>query len=433
MIIEVKQNFLSMNRVVVTGLGVLAPNASGVESFKSALEQGASGIRHHKELEAIGMACQVAGIADFDNTILRTYLHPNTFKALKSLPIQYMCNAAINAWLDAGLELTSENVDWATGCVIGCSVCDVDQVKEITKLVDKAELKKLGLRNIEQLMTSGVGAYVSGLLGIGNHIMTNSAACATGTVSILIAYEKIKLGYAERMVAGSCEAPSKYIWSNFDNMRLLPRRYNQSPEQASRPFSASAGGFVPGSGAGALILENLDTAVDRGARIYAEILGGAVNSGAQRNGGSMTAPNREGVTRCITKALENTATHPETIDLICGHLTATMADKFEVRNWSAALNRKNGCFPYINSVKSMTGHCLSAAGSIECVAAVLQLHYQFIHPNLNCEDLHPEITDTIDENCIVTKSIITDIRKIIKANFGFGDVNACLVLSRYLN
>jgi len=344
-----------------------------------------------------------------------------------------MCSAALSAWLDAGLEINSENVDWATGCVIGCSVCDVDQIKDVTRLVDNAELKKLGLRNIEQLMTSGVGAYVSGLLGIGNHIITNSAACATGTESILIAYEKIKLGYADRMVAGSCEAPSKYIWSNFDNMRLLPRRYNHSPEQASRPFSASAGGFVPGSGAGALILENLETAVERGAKIYAEVLGGAVNSGAQRNGGSMTAPNREGVTRCIKKALEQSDTQPETIDLICGHLTATMADKIEVSNWSSALGRKNGSFPYINSVKSMVGHCLSAAGSIECVAAVLQLHHQFVHPNLNCEDLHPEITDMVDESRIATKSIRTDIRKIIKANFGFGDVNACLVLSKYAN
>lgn len=422
-----------MKRVVITGLGVLAPNASDITSFKSALEKGVSGIRHHKQLEDIGMSCQVGGISDFDDTTLRTYLHPNTFKALTSVPIQYMCTAAMNAWLDAGLGIDAENVDWATGCVIGCSVCDVDQIKDVTKLVDNSELKKLGLRNIEQLMTSGVGAYVSGLLGIGNHIITNSAACATGTESILIAYEKIRLGYADRMVTGSCEAPSKYIWSNFDNMRLLPRRYNQSPELASRPFSATAGGFVPGSGAGALILENLDTAIERGAKIYAEVLGGAVNSGAQRNGGSMTAPNREGVNRCITKALENTGTHPESIDLICGHLTATMADKIEVGNWSAALKRKNGNFPYINSVKSMIGHCLSAAGSIECVAAVLQLHHQFVHPNLNCEDLHPEITDIIDGSRIATKSINTGIRKIIKANFGFGDVNACLVLSQYLN
>ena len=422
-----------MNRVVVTGMGVLSPNASDLDDFKLALEQGRSGIRHHKHLEDTGLACQVGGIPQFDDTLLQTYLHPNTYKYLNSLPIRYICTAVLQAWLDAGLSINADQVDWSTGCAIGCCVADVDQMKEVTKTVDSADLKKLGLRNIEQLMTSGVSAYISGLLGIGNHSITNSAACATGTESILVAYEKIKLGYADRMVAGSCEAPSVYIWANFDNMRLLPRKYNHAPEQASRPFSSSAGGFVPGSGAGAMVLENLETARSRGARIYAELTGGAVNSGAQRNGGSMTAPNREGVVRCISKALENAHMNPASIDLVCGHLTATIADKIEVGNWSAALKRKGGNFPLINSLKSMIGHCLSAAGSIECVAAVLQLYHQFVHANLNCEDVHPEITDIIDRSCIPLNSSSAGIRNIIKANFGFGDVNACLVLSKYIN
>lgn len=422
-----------MNRVVITGLGVLAPNASNIGSFKTALENGVSGIRHHRQLQEAGMACQVGGIPEFDEELLKTHLHPNTYKYLNSTPIKYTCTAALNAWLDAGLTLNPDETDWDTGCVIGCTNGDIAQIKEVTRIVDDADLKKLGLRNIEQVMTSGVSAYVSGLLGIGNHIVTNSAACATGTESIVMAYEKIKSGQAERMVAGSCEAPSKYVWANFDNMRLLPRRYNEAPGQASRPFSATAAGFVPGSGAGILILENLETAMARGARIYAELLGGSVNAGAQRNGGSMTAPNREGVVRCINKAMANAETAPEEIDLICGHLTATIADKIEVSNWATALNRKGDRFPYINSVKSMIGHCLSAAGSIECIAAVLQLHHQFVHPNLNCDDKHPEITDLICESRIPIKSVSTGIKKLIKANFGFGDVNACLVMSQYHN
>lgn len=422
-----------MNRVVITGLGVLAPNASGIDSFKDALETGLSGIKHHRHLQEAGMVCQVGGIPELDDAVLQTHLHPNVYKYLNSTPIKYTCTAALNAWLDAGLSLNSDETDWDTGCVIGTTTGDIAQIKEVTRIVDDAELKKLGLRNIEQVMTSGVSAYVSGLLGIGNHIITNSAACATGTESIVMAYEKIRLGRAQRMVAGSCEAPSKYVWANFDNMRLLPRRYNEAPDQASRPFSATAAGFVPGSGAGILILESLESALTRGARIYAELLGGAVNAGAQRNGGSMTAPNREGVVRCIRQAVENAETDPEDIDLICGHLTATIADKIEVGNWATALNRQGDRFPYINSAKSMIGHCLTAAGAIESVAAVLQLHHQFIHPNRNCEDLHPEITNLICESRIPKKSIGARLKKIIKANFGFGDVNACLVLSQYLN
>ena len=421
-----------MNRVVITGLGVLAPNASRIDSFKEALEGGVSGIKHHPHLQAAGMACQIGGIPELDETLLQTHLHPSTYKYLNSTAIKYAFTAALNAWLDAGLPLNKEETDWETGCVIGTTTGDIAQIKEVTKIVDDADLKKLGLRNIEQVMTSGVSAYVSGLLGLGNHIITNSAACATGTESIVMAYEKIKLGQAQRMVAGSCEAPSKYVWANFDNMRLLPRRYNGAPQQASRPFSANAAGFVPGSGAGMLVLESLESALARGARIYAELLGGAVNAGAQRNGGSMTAPNREGVVRCIKRAIENAETDPEEIDLICGHLTATIADKIEVGNWATALNRRGDRFPYINSVKSMIGHCLTAAGSIESVAAVLQLYHQFIHPNRNCEDLHPEITGLVCESRIPKESIPTGIRKIIKANFGFGDVNACLVLSQYI-
>jgi 3-oxoacyl-(acyl-carrier-protein) synthase len=412
-------------------MGVIAPNATGISNFKDALEKGLSGIRHHKLLEDTGLSCQVAGIPDFDEKFIESYLSPNTVKYLNSTPIKYACTAALQAWLDAGLTIGNEEVDWETGCIIGCSVCDVNQIREVTRMVDSNEMKKLGTRNIEQLMNSGVSAYISGLLGIGNHIQTNSAACATGTESILLAYDKIKYGHAERMVAGSCEAPSAYIWANFDNMRLLPRKYNDDPSRASRPLSASAGGFVPGAGAGILILESLDSAVKRGARIYAELLGGAANSGAQRNGGSMTAPNREGVVRCIKRALETTGTDPDSIDLISGHLTATMADRLEVNNWAAALNRKKNSFPFINSVKSMIGHCLSAAGSLEVIASVLQIYHKFVHPTLNCEDIHPEITETVNGHSIPAEVKYLEINKVIKANFGFGDVNACLVLSNY--
>jgi len=426
-----RKNYSHSNRVVVTGLGIIAPNATNINDFKNSLERGLSGVKFHKHLEEVGLGCQVGGIPDFDDTLLENYLSANTIKYLTSTPIKYACTAALNAWFDAGLTIDKEQVDWETGCIIGCSVCDVNQIREVTRMVDNNETKRLGTRQIEQLMNSGVSAYISGLLGIGNQIQTNSSACATGTESILLAYQRIKNGYADRMVAGSCEAPSSYIWANFDNMRLLPRKYNESPHEASRPLSASAGGFVPGSGAGILILENMEVAVKRGARIYAELLGGAANSGAQRNGGSMTAPNREGVVRCIRQAIESTGTDPNSIDLISGHLTATMADKLEVNNWADALQRKKRSFPFINSVKSMIGHCLSAAGSIETIAVILQLYHKFVHPTINCDDLHPEISETINNHSVPLEARYTDVRKVIKANFGFGDVNACLVLSDY--
>src|SRR3978361_1192413 len=188
-------------------------------------------------------------------------------------------------------------------------------------------------------MNSGVTSYISGRLGLGNKVITNSSACATGTQAILMGYECIKDGYAKRMVVGSSEHVDPYVFGTFDSMRVLSRKFNDRPEQASRPMSASAGGFVPGSGAGALILEDLEFALARNAKIYAEVLGGSSNSGGQRLGGTMTSANPIGVTRCIQEAMVNSEIQPQQIDLISGHLTATNADKQEIQNWSKALNR----------------------------------------------------------------------------------------------
>ena len=196
-------------------------------------------------------------------------------------------------------------------------------------------------------------------------------------------------------------------------------------------MSATACGFVPGSGSGALVLEDLDYALARNAVIYAEILGGATNSGAQQGTGSMTSPNTEGVIQCISDALLNAGIEPKDIDLISGHLTATMADKIEIENWAAALNRRGEDFPLTNSLKSMIGHCLSAAGSIEIVGVILQILHQFIHPNINLEDPNPEIMAIADAKSFPVKRVDKNVNIVAKANFGFGDVNACVIFSKY--
>jgi 3-oxoacyl-(acyl-carrier-protein) synthase len=196
-------------------------------------------------------------------------------------------------------------------------------------------------------------------------------------------------------------------------------------------MSASAAGFVPGSGAGALVLEDLESALKRGATIYCEILGGNMNSGGQRGLGTMTAPNPIAVQKCIKTAIENAGIHANDIDAVNGHLTATSKDSLEIQNWSEALNRKGVDFPYINSLKSMVGHCLSAAGSIESVASVLQLHQGFIFPNINCEDLNAEITAIVDPSRIPKKLIEKELNIVAKASFGFGDVNGCVIFKKF--
>jgi len=169
----------------------------------------------------------------------------------------------------------------------------------------------------------------------------------------------------------------------------------------------------------------------RGARIYAEVLGGNINSGGQRGLGTMTAPNPVAVQKCITDAMTNAGITSDAIDAINGHLTATSKDAMEIRNWSEALNRKGADFPYINSLKSMVGHCLSASGSVESVASVLQVYHGFIFPNINCDDLHPEIAECIDAARIPRQLIEKDIAILAKASFGFGDVNGCVIFKKY--
>lgn len=418
-------------RVVVTGMGVVAPNGVGISAFLHAIQNGISGLKFIPLYEELHFNCQVCGVPDFDFSHLKDYLSEVTFHGLKGSTIGYAIKAAADAWIDAGNTLYDGKIHWETGCVFGNSIADTEAMKRIIALVDSKQSRKLGSRMVEQLMNSGSTAYITGLLGLGNRIVTNSSACATGSQAVLMGYEYIKHGMAKRMLVGSNEYIDNYIFGAFDAMRVLSRKFNQTPEKASRPMSATAGGFVPGSGAGALVLEDLEFALARNATIYAEILGGATNSGAQQGTGSMTSPNAEGVVHCITDALLNANTDPNDIDLISGHLTATIADKMEIENWSTALDKKGSNFPFTNSLKSMIGHCLSAAGSIEIVAVILQLMHQFIHPNINLEDPHPEITAIADANCFPVKTTDKNLNIIAKANFGFGDVNACVIFSKY--
>jgi 3-oxoacyl-(acyl-carrier-protein) synthase len=213
-------------------------------------------------------------------------------------------------------------------------------------------------------------------------------------------------------------------------MRVLCGAHNDDPAAASRPLSASACGFIPGSGAAILHLESLESAEARGARVYAEILGSGLNCGGHRNGGSMTAPNPESVQRCIRLAVEDAAIDPDEIDLINGHLTATGADPREVASWAAALERTPENFPRIHSTKSMIGHGLGAAGALESVACLLMLRDGFVHPSINCEDVHPEV-EAYAASIPHTAIEAPEIRTIIKSGFGFGDVNACVIFRKW--
>lgn len=419
-------------RVVISGLGVVAPNGVGIDAFTTAIKNGISGIKHDPELERLQFSCQIAGKPEVSTELSLQYFTELEMRNFNSTGILYGVIAGIDAWKDAGLSMEIKNEpDWDSGTIFGTGTSGIEKFRESIYKIDDFQTRKLGSTAVAQTMNSGVSAYLGGKLGLGNQVTTNSSACTTGTESILMAFERIKSGQAKRILAGSTSDSGPYIWGGFDAMKVCTFKHNSEPEKGSRPMSETASGFVPGSGAGALVLEDLETALERGAKIYCEVLGGNINSGGQRGLGTMTAPNPTAVQKCIRNAIDNAGINAKDIDTINGHLTATSKDGLEIQNWSEALNRKGIDFPYINSLKSMVGHCLSASGSIESVASVLQLHHGFIFPNINCEDLNSEITILIDESKIPQTLIIKELNVIAKASFGFGDVNGCVIFKKY--
>ncbi|HPG25670.1 MAG: beta-ketoacyl-[acyl-carrier-protein] synthase family protein [Spirochaetaceae bacterium] len=420
-------------RVVVTGLGVIAPNANGVADFELALRKGRSGIKHQESMVEAKFGCTVAGSPEGVDELCQSTFTEEELLAM-NMNHRYASLAAIEAWQDAGLERPardSDEVDWDSGAILGTGIGGMDTIAEkVVPLTNAGKVKRMGSTSVEQVMASGISARISGQLALGNQVTTNSSACSTGTEALVMGLERIRAGRAERMLCGGAEAASHYIWAGFDAMRVLNRNSNDAPEKASRPMSASAGGFIPGSGAGVVLLESLDSALARGARIWAELVGGGVNCGGHRMGGSMTAPNPTSVQRCIREALADAGVGPQEVDAINGHLTATMADPREVASWAKALEREPGRLPPITSTKSMIGHGLGAAGGLEAVASVLMVARGFVHPSINCEDLHPEIephASSIPHELLE----LPDLDVLVKAGFGFGDVNACLVFRRY--
>lgn len=420
-------------RVVITGLGVIAPNANGVADFEQALREGRSGIKTQESMIEAKFGCTVAGSPEGVDELCEKSFGEDELLAM-NMNHRYASLAALEAWQDAGLERPahdSQDVDWRTGAILGTGIGGMDTIAEkVVPLTNSGKIRRMGSTSVEQVMASGISARISGQLALGNQVTTNSSACSTGTEALAMGLERIRAGLADRMLCGGAEAASHYIWAGFDAMRVLNRGSNDAPEKASRPLSASAGGFIPGSGSGVVLLESLESALERGAHIHAELGGAGINCGGHRMGGSMTAPNPTSVQRCIADALADAGVDPSEVDAINGHLTATGADPKEVGSWARALGREPGALPPITATKSMIGHALGAAGGLEAVASILMVEKGFVHPSINCEDVHPEIEPHASSIPHVLREL-PDLDVLVKAGFGFGDVNACLVFKRY--
>ena len=399
--------------------------------YSRALREGRSGIRYFDSLKELKFGCQVGG-KPADEGRIKDYVTPEKLPMVNEA-ISYGIMAAVDAFRDADLMIPGRkdsHVYKDTGAIIGTGIGAADTLGEkIFPNIKAGKVRRLGSSVVEMTMVSAVAAKIGEILALGNQVTTNSSACSTGNEAIIMGFERIQAGHADRMVVGGVEGSDPHIWGPFDAMRVLCRKFNDQPERASRPMSESAAGFVPGSGCGILIIEELETARKRGAPIYAEILAGNINSGGMRNGGTMTAPGADGARECIRNTIRKAGIEPTDIDYINGHLTGTMADPLEIENWSAALGLGPDKFPMINATKSMIGHGLGASGALETVATVLQMHEGFVHPSLNCEDMHPLIKPFHDS--IVQETRESAIKTAVKASFGFGDVNSCIILKHW--
>ena len=417
-------------RVVITGMGVVSPNGTGINNFLDSLFKSVSGIKRIDELTQAGFRCQIGGICNLDEESLK-----NKFPSLdipiisrSTLLLAQAANEAIeNAALKIGSDLFSEiNPDIIIGSTIGPADLWGEKIIPFT---DKSRHLRLGSYAFEQIINSSPTAMLAGILGTTNRVISNSLACASSTEAIAEALNRIRAGDKKMIIAGGVEPYSKYYWATMDAMKIINPYHNDFPEKGSRPMSESARGFVPAEASGVLIIEEYEHAVKRKAPILVEIIGAHVNCGGQKNGGSMTAANYQELKNCLSAAIYDAGIFPNEINYISGHLTGTKADPTEIKAWKEVLDCSEENFPYINSTKSLIGHSIGACGVVETIAIVLQMKNNFIHASENCEDLHPEIENKISKNKIAFKRIDNyKINYSAKANLGFGDVNSCIIL-----
>jgi len=410
------------NRVVITGIGAITPIGIGKDAFWQGLLAGKSGITKTTRFDASEYTAQVAGeVKDFE---------PNDFidkKEAKRMDrnAQFAVAASKLAIEDAKLEITEENAD-RVGAYIGTGIGGIETLhKQYETLFDKgpSRISPFFVPMMIGNMAAGQVSITFGLKGPSSCIVT---ACASGTNSIGDAFRVIQRGDADVMLAGGTEACiSPAAVAGFCSMKALCSDFNEEPTRASRPFDKNRSGFVMGEGSGVVVLETLEHAKQRGAHIYAELVGYGSNSDAYH----ITSPSPGGAqaAKCMQLALNDAAMNPQDIDYINAHGTSTsMNDETE----TMAVKTVFGDHAYdlaMSSIKSMTGHLLGAAGGIECIATALTVEQDMMPPTINYET--PD--EGLDLDYVPNEARQKTVNAALTNSLGFGGHNACLILRKY--
>ena len=414
---------MSRRRVVITGLGCVTPVGNTVQDAWESLLAGRSGIGPITHFDASTFSCHIAGeVKDFD---IDAYINPKEARTMDRF-IHLGIAAAAQAVADAGLPQGDELDDeLATriGCVIGSGIGGLPLIESM-----HGELTARGARRISPFFVPAsiinmISGHVSMRHGFKGPNLAVVTACTTGLHSIGEASRMIEYGDADIVIAGGSEATvSPLGLGGFASMRALSTR-NDDPAAASRPWDKDRDGFVLGEGAGVMVVESLESAMARGAKIYAEISGYGMSADA----GHMTAPNMDGPRRAMLNAMKNAQINADQVDYVNAHGTSTpLGDVNETKAIKAALG-DHAYKALVSSTKSMTGHLLGGAGGIESVFTALSVYHQKVPPTINLDSPDPECD--LDYCANVARDAKIDVA--LKNNFGFGGTNGSLVFKRF--
>ena len=403
-----------MRRVVVTGLGIVSCLGNDAQAVVEALRSGRSGIRFKEEYAERGFRSHVAGVVDID-------LDELIDRKLR----RFMGDAAAYAYVsmaqaieDAGL--TPEQVsNERTGLIAGSGGASSANQVEAADVLREKGLRRVGPYRVTRTMGSTVSACLATPFKIKGVNYSISSACATSAHCIGSAMEQIQLGKQDVVFAGGGEEEHWTLSCLFDAMGALSTQYNDTPETASRPYDKTRDGFVIAGGGGMLVLEELEHAKARGAKIYAELVG----YGATSDGQDMVAPSGEGAVRCMRQAM---ATVDGDIDYINTHGTSTPVG--DVAELKAIREVFGDSTPPMSSTKSLTGHSLGATGVQETIYSLLMMEHEFIAASANVKELDDQAAGF---DIVTQRRDNATINRVLSNSFGFGGTNACLVLQRY--
>ncbi len=412
---------MDKRRVVITGVGMITPLGIGVEQSWNGLLAGRSGIGKITQFDAANFPTRIAGEVDGFNP--EEYIEPKEIKKMDRF-IHFALAAAQMAMNDSGLKITDENAERA-GVIVGSGIGGLRSIEHYHSVLLEKGPRRITPFFIPMLVVNLASGQISirfGAKGPNSAVVT---ACATGSHAIGDAFKIIQRGDADAMIAGGTEAVITPLGiGGFNAMKALSTR-NDEPEKASRPFDMDRDGFIMGEGAGVVILESLETALERGAGIYAEIVGYGMAADAYHI--TAPSPNGEGAARCMKMALKDAGVDPGVVNYINAHGTSTKAgDEIE----TSAIKTVFGEYAYkipVSSTKSMTGHLLGAAGGVESVISVLSIKDDIIPPTINLDTPDPEC----DLDYVPNQARRTSVNYALSNSFGFGGTNACLLFRKF--